>query len=313
MNSPARIDVHQHVIPPFWAEGLLERGGDPSGWKSPDWTPESAIAMMDDLGIATGVLSLTAPGVEAWQAQARPGMARDINDYLATLVSDNPQRFGGFAVLPLPDVDAALAEIAYSLDVLKADGVGVLSNYGDVYLGDPRFQPVWEELDRREAVVFVHPAKPAIAMLPGMPGPLMDYPYDTTRAAVQMVMTGYMAKFRKMKVILSHAGGFLPFISHRVGELVHGALDPSRSVECLLDDLQQFYFDTALSSGPAALPSLLAFAKPGHVLFGSDYPYAPQSVGASFTDKLDRYDAYKPGQLAAINNASAKLLFPRLA
>ncbi|AYQ42212.1 amidohydrolase [Burkholderia aenigmatica] len=312
MSDRNRIDVHQHVVPPFWADALPAHGGDPSGWGSPTWSPEGAIAFMDSLEIETGVLSLTAPGVQGWNGQAKRDMARQVNEYVAGLVAKWPTRFGNFATLPLPDVDGTLAEIGHAFDTLKADGVVLLSNYGGVYLGDPAFESVWAELDRRRAVVFIHPAKPAIDAIPGMPGPLLDYPFDTTRTAVQLVLNGVIARHPNVRIILSHAGGFLPYTAYRFAELAPGVRNDVPNRDGLLDLLRTFYFDTALSS-PSALPSLTAFAHPDRVLYGSDFPYAPPAVSTSFTHAQDAYAALGADRHAAINRANALPLFPRLA
>jgi predicted TIM-barrel fold metal-dependent hydrolase len=304
-----RIDVHQHLVPPFWSKDLESHGGDPSGWDSPLWSPEDAISYMDSLEIGTGMLSLTAPAIEGWAGKERADMARRVNDYGAGLVQGRPDRFGFFATLALRDVDAALTEIGRAFDELKVDGVVLMSNYEGVYLGHPSFEAVWKELDRRGAVVYIHPAKPQILLLPGIPGPVIDYPFDSTRTAVDLVAAGHMTRFRSVKVILSHAGGFLPYAAARFAELLH-ALNPKRTVEALTLDMQAFYFDTALST-PTGLPSLLAFAAPGHILFGSDYPYAPVAVATAFTHHLDTYQGFEAGQLAGINVA-ARALFPRL-
>ncbi|CAB3751334.1 amidohydrolase [Burkholderia sp. MSh2] len=312
MSNRTRIDVHQHVVPPFWADALPAHGGDPSGWSSPAWSPESALAFMDSLEIQTGVLSLTAPGVQGWAGQAKLDMARQVNEYVAGLVAKWPSRFGNFATLPLPDVDGTLAEIDFAFDTLEADGVVLLSNYGGKYLGDAAFDPVWAALDRRHAVVFIHPAKPAIDVLTGMPGPLLDYPFDTTRTALQLVLNGVIARYPNVRIILSHAGGFLPYTAYRFAELAPGVRNDVPDRDGLLDLLRRFYFDTALSS-PSALPSLVAFAQPERVLYGSDFPYAPPSVSTSFTHSQDGYAALDADRHAAINRANALPLFPRLA
>jgi 6-methylsalicylate decarboxylase len=309
MSTTHRIDVHQHLVPPFWSEDLERHGGDPSGWDSPRWSPEDAISYMDSLEIATGVLSLTAPSIEGWAGKERADMARRVNEYGADLVQRRPDRFGFFATLALPDVDAALSEVGRAFDQLKVDGVVLMSNYEGVYLGHPSFEPLWRELNRRGAVVYIHPAKPQIPVLPGIPGPITDYPFDSTRTAVDLVAAGHLTRFRSIKVILSHAGGFPPYAAARFAELLH-AVNPKRTVETLLSDMQAFYFDTALST-PTGLPSLLAFAAPGHILFGSDYPYAPAVVATSFTHSLDAYQGFELGQLTGINGA-ARALFPRL-
>ena len=312
MSDRNRIDVHQHVVPLFWADALPAHGGDPSGWGSPAWRPEAALAFMDSLEIQTGVLSLTAPGVQGWRGHAKRDMARQVNEYVAGLVAQWPTRFGNFATLPLPDVDGTLAEIDHAFDTLKADGVVLLSNYGGTYLGDAALDAVWAALDRRHAVVFIHPAKPAIDVLPGMPGPLLDYPFDTTRTALQLVLDGVIARYPNVRIILSHAGGFLPYAAYRFAELAPGVRNDVPDRDGLLDLLRTFYFDTALSS-PSALPSLTTFARPDRVLYGSDFPYAPPSVSTSFAAAQDAYVALDANRHAAIDRANALPLFPRLA
>jgi 6-methylsalicylate decarboxylase len=311
--STGRIDVHQHVVPPFWAEALPAHGGDPSGWSSPAWTPENAIDFMDSQGIAMGILSLTAPGVTGWSGAERRDLARRVNEYTASLVAKRPDRFGNFVTLPLPDVEGALAELERAFRDLKADGVILLSNYEGRYLGDPAFEELWKELDRRKAVVFVHPGKPAIAIIDGIPGPIVDYPFDTTRTAVQLVLNGVTARYKQARIILSHAGGFLPYASDRFSELARAVRVDAPSPEDILKEFQRFYFDTALSSGPAALRSLEAFAAPGHILYGSDFPYAPAAVGAAFTAKLDADQHISKAERDAINSGSAIALFDGLA
>lgn len=312
MNAPHRIDVHQHVVPPFYAAELPTHGGDPSGTVIPQWSPERALAFMDAEQIATGMLSLTAPSVVAWYKMQRREMARRVNDYTADLVAGRPDRFGNLATLPLPDVEGALRELEYALDTLHADGVILLSNYGGKYLGDEAFEPLWAELGRRQAVVFVHPGQPPLPTAPGVAGPLVDYPFDTTRAAVQLVLNGVVDRHPGARIILAHAGGFLPYASHRFAELASVFRSDAAPPADILASFQRFYFDTALSSGPAALPTLKAFAGSNRILFGSDFPYAPAAIGASFTAKLDSYDGLTADEHKAISHGNAGTLFPRL-
>jgi len=157
MSSAHRIDVHQHVVPPFYAEALASHGGDPSGSITPDWSPQSALDFMDSQQIATGILSVSTPSVVGWAQTERREMARRINEYTADLVADRPGRFGSFATLPLPDVGGAIEELRYALDTLHADGIVLMASYAGKYLGDPAFEPLWAELDRRHAIVFEHP------------------------------------------------------------------------------------------------------------------------------------------------------------
>jgi 6-methylsalicylate decarboxylase len=312
MSTAHRIDVHQHVVPTFWAKELPTHGGDPSGTVIPQWSPQSAIDMMDSQEIATGILSLTAPGVARWYKRERREMARRVNEYTADLVAKRPDRFGNFATLPLPDVDGAVRELEYALDTLQADGVILLANYGQKYLGDAAFEPLWAALHRRQAVVFVHPGQPPLPTVEGVAGPLVDYPFDTTRTAVQLVLNGIVERHPGMRIILAHAGGFLPYASHRFAELARVFRPDAAKPADILASFQRFYFDTALSSGPAALPSLKAFAGSNRILFGSDFPYVSPGIVASFTGKLDDYGDLTADEHRAISHGTAWTLFPRL-
>lgn len=308
MTEHARIDTHQHYVPDFYRDLLEAHGKDAGGWPTPAWSQTSALALMDELNIATGVVSLSSPGVRFDDDETSRTVAHRINDFGAELVKDRPDRFGLFASLPLPDVDGALAEIDRAFDELSADGVVLLSNVDGIYLGDGRYEPVWQELDRRSAVVFIHPDSPPMPMLPGMPSPILDFPFDTTRTAVHMVAHGVMSRYTNMKVILSHAGGFLPYAAYRFTgvSMFNDGIDSDE----VLADLKRFYFDTALSSTPAAMPSLLSFADPTHITFGSDFPYAPTSDKITeMLDAADLDDTLRTG----IDRKNAEALFPRLA
>lgn len=313
MSNTHRIDVHQHVVPPFWAKELPTHGGDPSGTVIPQWSPARAIDFMDSQEVATGILSLTAPSVVGWDQSERRDMARRVNEYTADLVVKRPDRFGNFATLPLPDVDGALRELEHGLDTLRADGVILLANYAGKYLGDAAFEPLWAELDRRHAVVFVHPGQPPLPTAAGVAGPLVDYPFDTTRTAVQLVLNGIVDRYPGARIILAHAGGFLPYASHRFAELARVFRSDAAHPADILASFQRFYFDTALSSGPAALPTLKAFAGSGRILFGSDFPYVSAGIAASFTAKLDAYDDLTADEHRAISHGNAWTLFPCLA
>ncbi|MEV5832107.1 amidohydrolase family protein [Nocardia sp. NPDC052112] len=311
METRSRIDVHQHLIPPVYRKVMDSHEATAGGWPTPAWDAESAISMMDHRSIATGILSISSPGTHFGDDAEARALARRVNDDSAELTKDRPDRFGFFASLPLPDVEGALAEAAYALDELHADGVVLLSNVYGRYLGHKEFDPLWAELDARAAVVFIHPTAPPMPMLEGMPSPLLDFPFDTTRTAVHMTLNGVMSRHTRMKVILSHAGGFLPYAAWR---FTGGAqFNPGTTPMGILTDLQRFYFDTALSTTPSALPSLLAFAAPGHILYGSDFPFAPEASGDLLDSLLESYEGFEPGQLDAINRDSAEALFPRLA
>ena len=303
--SKQRIDVHTHLIPPFWAEALKTHGGDPSGWASPEWSPEQAIRFMDDQEIAISVLSLTAPGVEGWKGADRIAMTKRVNDYGAELTQNKPDRFGYFATLPLPDVEASLAEIERCFESLRVDGVTLHSNYEDIYLSDPRFDAVWGELEKRAATIFVHPTRPPMPVLPGLPSPLVDYPSDTTRCAVDLVFKGHRRRFPSTKVILSHGGGYLPFAATRFAEL-GASISNGRSSADFLADIRSFYFDTALVA-PSGLPSLLGTVEIGHIVFGTDYPYASEAVSKLIDSHFDNSSALGAEKKKLINKGAGTL------
>ena len=223
MSSTHRIDVHQHVVPPFYAQTLASHGGDPSGSATPKWSPQSALDFMDSQQIATGILSVSTPGVVGWAQTERREMARRINEYTADLVADRPDRFGSFATLPLPDVGGAIEELGYALDTLHADGIVLMASYAGKYLGDPAFEPLWAELDRRHAIVFEHPGdtpgQPPLPPAAGVAPPMTDFPFETTRTGIQLVLNGILDRYPAVRIILSHAGGFLPYAALRFAEL----------------------------------------------------------------------------------------------
>jgi predicted TIM-barrel fold metal-dependent hydrolase len=305
-----RIDTHQHVLPPFYRAVLDASGASAGGWVTPPWDADGAIAMMDDASIATGILSLSAPGPHLANDDDGRVLARRVNEFCAELVKERPDRFGLFACVPLPDVDGAVAEAAYALDELRADGIVLLSNAGGMYLGDRSFEPLWAALDARAAVVFIHPTEPPIAMLPGLPSPLVDFPFDTTRTALHLVANGVLTRHTRVRVILSHGGGFLPYAASRfVGA---AQFNPDVTARGIMTDMKRFYFDTALSSSPSGMPSLLAFADPSRITFGSDFPYAPAVTRQRFAGWLDEYPLHD-AQRYAIERGNAEALFPRLA
>lgn len=307
-----RIDVHHHAVPAPYAEWLGAKGiRDAGGRALPGWAPEESLRLMDGQDIATAILSVSAPGVHLSpdrrsDAEAR-AMARRTNELLARVAQDHPTRFGFFATLTLPDVDGALAEAAYALDTLGASGVILLANSLGHYLGRAEDEPLLAELERRRAVVFVHPSALPGPSVPGVPPFAADFLLDTTRAAYRLVQGGFVRRFPNLRIILSHAGGFVPYASYRLAAAI--AADGKRELPEVLEDFRSFYFDTAISGTPAALPSLLAFAKPGHVLFGSDWPFLPAFAVRGFTALLDGHAALDADGHAAIDHQSAARLF----
>ncbi|MBY4212558.1 amidohydrolase [Rhodococcus fascians] len=302
--ASGRIDTHHHIVPPFYRNWLQDKGITAGGKAIPEWTVDAALELMDITDVATAILSVSTPGVEPGVLHEARSMARQVNDYAATVAAENPGRFGFFATVPLPDIDGSIAEAGYALDVLDADGVVLLSNTRGVYLGDAQYLPLMEYLNNRHAVVFVHPSALPAVPVDGIPPYVADFLLDTTRAAINLAKTGTIDRFPNIKFILSHAGGFLPFAAARVAV---GASPTGESADGLRL-LRRFYFDTALSASESALPSLTAFADPNRILYGSDFPYAPAERSRTFTAALDAYPAIDH---AAVNHVNAGRLFPR--
>ncbi|WKG05408.1 amidohydrolase family protein [Mycolicibacterium sp. HK-90] len=307
-----RIDTHHHMIPPAYRKALQKAGIDEAGGRAmPDWSPEASLQTMAELDVTTAILSVSTPGTTFLPNPAdAAALARDLNEYSAALVKSQPDRFGFFATVPMPHIAEAVAESVRALDQLKADGVVLLANNAGTYLGEAGQDDLWAALDARRAVVFIHPADLPGPTVPGVLPFAADFLLDTTRAAYLLVRNGIRRKYPNIKFILSHAGGFVPYASHRMAVAIMG--DTGRSPADTLDDFAGFYFDTALSSSAAALPTLLAFTKPGHITFGSDWPFAPLAASQLFAAGLDTYVKLESVARQAINRDNALALFPRL-
>lgn len=307
-----RIDTHHHVIPSDYRKALRRAGIDePGGRALPDWSADAALQTMADLDVCMAIVSVSTPGTTFLpQATDAAALARDVNDYTADLVASQPDRFGFFATVPMPHVDAAVAETARALDDLNADGVVLLANNAGIYLGLDGQNDLFAALDARSAVVFIHPAELPGPTVPGVAPFATDFLLDTTRAAYLLVRNGIRRKYPNIRFILSHAGGFVPYASHRMAVAIMA--DTGASPADSLDDFSGFYFDTALSSSAAALPTLLAFAKPGHITFGSDWPFAPVTAGKLFAAGLETYAGMDARTRDAIARTNALALFPRL-
>lgn len=275
---------------------------------------------MKEQNIGTTILSLTAPGTTVLSGSPAATLARQVNEYAASVRDQSPESFGFFAALPpiLDSIPAALAEIDYALDVLRADGVTLYTRYGknNNYLGHDSLKPIWTKLSERRAVVFVHPTHAVDTNLinPKLPQPVIDYPHETCRTIVDLLMSNYIREFAGpsgCKVLVSHAGGTFPYIATRAAVMLpdYGLTD--RSAEEFLEDARELYYDLALSSNTYQLDLLLKFAKPENVLFGSDFPYAPPATIRWHGTALDEY-SMEANASFQIARGNALKLFPRL-
>jgi predicted TIM-barrel fold metal-dependent hydrolase len=267
---------------------------------------------MDRNGIEKAYLSVSAPGVYVGETDFAAELARACNEFLAGVRDGRPDRFGSFAVLPLPDVEAALAELEHAMDNLGLDGVGMLASIGNRYLGDEAFDPVFDELNRRRAVVFVHPDIPPGSDIPqtNIPPFLIEFLFDTTRAVTNLLFSGTLERCPDIRFILAHAGGTIPYVVLRLmlGEFLPGLKEHvPKGVRVYLERL---YYETALSAAPHALRSLQELVDDSHILFGSDYPFAPELATQLMIANLDQYEGLDDVSLEAVYRENALSLLP---
>ncbi|KAI8635561.1 amidohydrolase 2 [Xylariaceae sp. FL1651] len=319
-----KIDIHHHMVPDFYADAIAQNGGDPSGWPTPDWSPTASQLLMQHMGIQSAILSVTAPGAcIVKEPVPQQELARKLNEYAAALRNEDPNSFGFFASLPdIRNSSAAIKEIAYAIDELGADGVTLFTRYGPgkTYLGHAELEPVWAELNRREAVVFIHPTNPVDTDLvnPRMLQPMIDFPHETTRTAVDMIMSRTLQKYPNVKVILSNAGGTLPYLITRLATPLRKTPDlaarwkTGTTYEETMSSFRKFYFDVAQSSAPQVLSTLLTMVPHDHILFGSDFPFAPATAYPAFLEELENADIESDIR-EKINFGNAQGLIPRLA
>jgi len=340
-----RIDVHHHFVPSEYVATLARIGVTGAGGEDfslMTWSPEQSLTMMDRQGIASAILSLSAPGVFFGDRDLARDLARMTNEFAARVVSDHPHRLGFFATLPLPNVDDALRELDYAMDTLHADGVILLSNYAGQYPGDPAFAPLFAELNRRKSVVFLHPTAAIGAAVPqgsnagatlsDIPSAMLEFVFDTTRAVTTLLAQGTLERTPDVHYIIPHAGGTVPYLALRVaagamwkaGKVTPGAtwgVDMNQQerfaqvaqVGAAMSQLQRLYYDTAFSDPISTFPSLLALVEPSQLLFGSDYPPVGEGLVSLVLLRLGSYQGLDLPARAAMERDNALSLFPRFA
>jgi 6-methylsalicylate decarboxylase len=310
------IDLHHHVIPDFYWDASNLDGHAAGGITPARWSLDGAIAYLDEAGIDVAVPSISTPGVHFGDDSAARTLARQVNEYLAGIKHDRPDRFGAFAALPLPDVDGSLEQIAYALDVLELDGVSIFTNADGSYLGDVRFDPIFTELQRRAAVVFVHPtASPdPIAHTLGLPDSLLDYPVDTSRAVAKLHYSNTFARTPDVKYLFAHAGGTIPFVASRFAIVDQMNVIPGAEERgAFADALPRLHWDTASAFSDPVLHMLRSVAGLGNVVFGTDYPYPPDAISIGGLRHIQETGELDDGERGAVLGASAAQLIPRLA
>jgi 6-methylsalicylate decarboxylase len=309
VSGNTRVDVHHHFIPPFHVDAMMARGRR-AGPAPPKWSPALSLEEMERSGIATAVLSIVQPGT--WfgdNLDESRSLNRRLNEYGAGLVKDHPGRFGLFACIAPPDAEGSLKEIAYALDTLRADGIGLLTSYQDKYLGDGAFAPVYEELNARKAVVYVHPTTPDCCrgLVPGIPPSSIEYATDSTRTIAHLVFSGTATKYPDIRWIFSHSGGTLPFLTGRFIRLAEER-KPAYLPNGPLPEFRKFHYELAQGNAPGQIAALLKMVPVSQVMYGTDYPFRTGAeVNAGIADW-----GFSAQDLRAIEMENARKLLPRL-
>ena len=316
-SRPRLIDTHHHFYAPDYQKAWLDWATARKQFVFPTqrtWSPARSLEEMDKGGVRVGVLSLpSTPGLwyDRGPAEATR-LARACNEFGAKMVRDHPGRFGLFATLPMLDIDATLKELAYAFDALKADGVGLQTNYGDKWPGNPLYRPVWEELNRRKAVVYFHPLVAACcgALTVGTFPAVLEVPHDTTRAVTSLLLSGSFARYRDIRWLFSHAGGTVPMLAGRINYFHSHARNVAEFAPNGIEaEFRRLHYDTANATHPASMAALLKVVPDSQVTFGSDYPYVPIGTQAKSLGDLGLAAA----QVQAIESGNAARLIPRLA
>jgi predicted TIM-barrel fold metal-dependent hydrolase len=314
--STFRVDTHHHIMPPSYLAEERERILEMAGVASEgvlDWSPQRAVEEMDQNDVMLSLASISTPGIWFGDNDQGRRLARHCNEYGARMAQDYPGRFGMFAALPLPDVEGSLREIEYALDVLKLDGIGLMTNYANRWPGDPAFAPVFDEIDRRKAIVYFHPTAPTCtACVSGVPMSLIEFPTDTTRAVASLLFSGTFSQCPNTRFIFSHGGGTLPMIVMRlVSTLQRPGLTEiaARIPKGPLYELQKLYFDTASAANVIVFGAVTKLVPISQLLFGSDFPYWPISNSTESLAAL----GLNAADLRAIERDNALRLFPQYA
>ncbi len=310
-SAAGRIDVHHHVVPPFYVKAM-EKEILATGHPLPTWSPSASVEAMDKNGVATSMLSPMTRVVQdslTDKSERARNLSRQNNEYQAQLVKDYPGRFGNFAALPLPDSEGSLREIEYAFETLKADGVAIWTSYRDQWPGDPAFAPVFEELNRRKAIVFIHPAPPLCCrtLQPGVTDSVVEYDFDVARAVTSLLKNDSIRRYPNVRFIIPHSGGTLPALANRISETLPEPRSDKASAE-MIEQLKTLYYEVAHATYASPLSALTKLVPISQLMFGSDYPIVPYPITVK---NLDRF-GFSQSDLQAVNRGNAERLFPRL-
>ena len=320
--TASTIDVHTHIISKTYIEAIKRAGvtAKQIGFPMDPWDTSQRLAEMDRYGVQAQVLSVSSPGLRFWQGKEAADFARVLNQELVELLKEYPTRFGAFGTIPLPDVDASLAEIAWCLDEAQMDGVCLMTNYDGKYLGDPAFARVMDELNRRKAVVFVHPTESVcIDQLNfGYPAPLIEYPFESTRMVVSLLDTDTITRCPQIRFIVSHGGGTLPIVTDRMAEIapMKNHLDKTAGKELgqrFREQIASLYYDMAISCFSSNLSAIHLTHDPARLLMGFDQPFIPAEAIGVAKGNIAAFAGFNAAQQTRIDQGTAHEILPRLA
>ena len=317
MTGRGYIDVHQHAVFETYRNALESIGVKRSGIGAfPDWSPAKTLALMDESDIDAAVVSIASPAIYYGDIEFTRKLARQCNDDFAKLASDYPRRFGAVGLVPLPDVEAASRELEYALDRLKLDGILLLTHIAGRYLGHPAYDEFFAELDRRSALVVLHPVRPPIANLPeaSYPDGYTELVFDTTRAITNMLWNGALHKYPRIRYLMPHGGGVAPFLLFRLAGMDDNPQVRERLPDGVAAHFRRFYYDVAQAAGASALRSILEVAEPSRVMYGSDYPMAfnPEKTIVDTIEAVENYKGFDETMRRNVARDNALALFPRL-
>lgn len=302
-----RLDVHYHLTPPALIQAF---GAQRFANAASNWTLDQRLMDMDRNGVAAGICSVAPQGDPFADPSKAVGLTRECNEYFARLMTDHPGRFGLFASLPLPNVDAALREMDYAFGTLKADGIALFTSYGDKWLGDAAFNPVFEELNRRNAVLFTHPntANCCRNLLANIGDGTIEWGTDTTRAIANLVFSGTAARYPNIRMTFSHGGGTMPYLVERFEAVAKSPKFASQFPNGFAAAAGKFYYDTAWTTNPEAMSALSKLVPISQILFGTDFPYL---TAADQLRDLKDCGVFSAADLEKIDSQNARLLLPR--
>ncbi|HKA79270.1 MAG TPA: amidohydrolase family protein [Xanthobacteraceae bacterium] len=313
-SAPRLIDVHHHIVPPFWFEEVKDRIAAQGGgriiptWYG--WSPQKAVEAMDRNGVDTAIISMTTPGIFFGDVPQGRRLSRAFNDYAMQIVKDHPGRFGLFATLPVPDTDGSLKEIEYAFEVLKVDGIGLMTSYGDKWLGDPAFAPVLAELNRRKAVVYVHPSSPlcCTSLMSYVPPFFSEFQQDTTRTILSLIFSGSLGRMPDIRFIFSHAGGTLPMVAGRIEHYSSLPAFKDKVPNGFDYELKRLYYEIANAAYRPSIAAITSMVPTSQIMFGSDFPLVAIDDTANGLRNL----GLPAADVQAIARGNAIGLFPRL-